>query len=411
MIATKMSNIQSMATQLMPNAELNKVVEAINQAWRRRVKADEAEMGKTSLGKFDRSREDLTTNEVDFVLDWFKGKTDVDLTPQPVDVEAISKAVEKEQRRLKTVFDQQLKTDTEAALNAERERLALIHQAEKAQAIEAEKTRMRSEFDAKFDAERARLEKSVIGNSDKQIMSEKRHAEAEAKAAIAEERAKLTTEFENKVQLRIEKDRTERAVVWHKEKGELLSSFELENNRLNTLLTEQIEAKRVAHQVAEKAKNEAAATIKQLELERQKRAWRQRIPSVYDIVNFTSNALGFFGFINLFGSMGAVISVLLICFFWGIVQDLKKVHRTHAAWFGICAAIVIEIVYGYIHNTFFMDLLQTKKHLGVQYFYVANAFAIIVSGASVYAALMTRLRTQDDAEAKRCDDIDAALKQ
>ena len=68
MTKAKMSNIQTMAAQLMPNADVEKTIEAIGTAWRRRSKGDTERNGNSKLGKFDRSREDMTNDEWDFAF-------------------------------------------------------------------------------------------------------------------------------------------------------------------------------------------------------------------------------------------------------------------------------------------------------------------------------------------------------
>ena len=67
----KMTTLKDFAATFRPKTKLDVVMDSLNQAWRRAQIA-----GNLSLGKFDRNRDDLNSNEIDFALDWFKANSD-----------------------------------------------------------------------------------------------------------------------------------------------------------------------------------------------------------------------------------------------------------------------------------------------------------------------------------------------
>ena len=209
----------------------------------------------------------------------------------------------------------------------------------------------------------------------------------------------------------LDKDRTERAAIWHKEKLELIAAQQSVLDRIEAERSEREAAERDEREADEKENARTSAYIKDLEARVAKIAWRQLIPkpSLYDVVNITSNIVALAGFIVLFQWVGILAFTITACTFYAIVQDVKKAHRGWSAFFGSVGAFVIEAYYSYSHLHLFEELLKGNTYpFGVAYQTVALAFTVLISGGSVYAVIMTALRSHSDAEKKRCDDIDAA---
>jgi hypothetical protein len=448
-------SILLMVQRITPSETTTTVIEALGTAWRRAAKGSETKKP-LPLGEFSRERSNLTETERMFTKMYLEKRAGANAAPEqspqpsvsatPDNATLIQKALDKEKSKWQKEAEAQRLADIEAALKEEqekhrketaqnREQYKLIHEAalQKAltterQAIETEKKRLQNEAEAKLEREKQQLRQQLSGTSNQQIQSEKLTASLTAKAEIAEARAKLIAEFDAKTAERVEQERTRCETVFLKEKRQLAAKHQADTEgwtiEKETLIADKEKAVETAEAEKRFLLNDKKVAIEMLtqeheantaELQRERDlalieaerlAWKKKLPSNYDVVNITSNLIAAYGLYNMLGLNGVILALMLISFFLGIVKDLKKVERKNAAWFGIMAAVIIEIVYGYIHNTLFQDLLQSKEHLGFDYHFVGTAFAVIISGASVYAALMTRLGTQDDAEAKRVNDIE-----
>lgn len=427
MTVAKNQTIAQMAQRIVPHEESATVLDSLGTAWRRAAKGSD-KSPPVPLGAFGKDRNDLTDIELRFVTTWLEKRANVEPTaaqPTPSVVPSdkadfqnqMQKAIEREKAKWQRESEADKQAAIVEALSAEREKhqatiaanreqYKLIHDAalqkalaDERKVIEAEKQRLQSANEAKLERERQQLQQSGKQNS-----------ELTAKAAIAEEKAKITAEFEQKVETKAQQAIAKRDAEFAKERAQWAVKIKADTEGWTTekefLLNDKKEA-------IETLMQEHEANIETLKQERDlaqseadRLAWKKKLPTNYDVVNITSNLIAAYGLYNMLGINGVILALMLISFFLGIVKDLKKVERKNAAWFGIIAAVIIEVVYGYIHNTLFQDLLKNKEHLGFDYHFVGTAFAVIISGASIYAALMTRLRTQDDAEAKRVNDIE-----
>jgi hypothetical protein len=385
------NSIKKIVLDLLPLEKPDTVLDSLGQYWRR-TKAD----GDTRLGEYSTARTDVSAYEMDLILDWCKKRQNKSAQTPP----SVSKP--------KTTTHNPNPQPSIPNFDRERAKLVAQHQLELAVAIE-EAVAKATEEERKYAAqnlqlilsnERAKLKaefqdslnKIVEERVEKALVSEKEKRHLAVKAELSTEKMTMTESFNEKL-----------AVQLATQKETLLKSFESEKNQL-------IETWETAQKSLEEQNKRAQAELNALKTQTEKlktRPWWHI--TAYDFVNIASNAFAFFGLINLYGAIGFLVSAVMIVSCFGIIQDLKKSHRT--GWMGVLGIGVMETVYAYIHNVYFADLLKDKQHLGFDYHTVALASAVIISGLSTYVAIMTRLRATDDAELERIEEIDSQFKQ
>ena len=134
MTATTKITLKGMAEKFRPHQNLDTVMDSLNQSWRRDQKS-----GEVRLGKFSRTREDLTEFEIDYALDWFKADAKdtkvVSVAPTPTPSvssqvssnnfdDKLNMAIERERIKLQVDFErfkstesQRIQAETQAKIN------------------------------------------------------------------------------------------------------------------------------------------------------------------------------------------------------------------------------------------------------------------------------------------------------
>lgn len=386
------NSIKLIVLDLLPTEKPDTVLDSLGQYWRRTKKE-----GDTRLGDFGTARTDISAYEMDFILDWCSQRqskaaqiipsvpkpTTRNPKPETYNPQPSTPSFDRERAKLTAQHQQEMAVSIDEAVKktTEDERK---HAAQNLQLILSnERAKLKAEF-------QENLNTIVEQRVEKALESEKEKRHLAIKAELSTEKMTLTESFNEKL-----------AIQLASQKEMLLKSFEEKENQL-------IQTWKTANKTLEEQNKRAQAELNALKTQIEKtetKPWWHVSP--YDVVNIASNVFAFFGLINLYGAVGLVVSLILILTFTGIIQDLKKSHRT--GWLGVIGIGGIELVYCYIHKVFFSDILKTKEHLGFDYHTVALASAVIISGLSTYVAVMTRLRSIDDAEKKRIEDIDNQL--
>lgn len=312
------------------------------------------------------------------------------------EIKNIKEAFEVERNDLKNSYANQQKEAVQAAIN---------------RTLSEEKAR-RTETENLLKVQITQLEhllKSKDGSTNSVLDKQERilmQQIADLKTQLAQSIAKAATEGEN-LKKRIEtiqKGHIDEVHDLHNRNNQLKESL-IEAHQKE--LTELEASKETAHQAAIEALTRERDTAKS---EAAGLTWKRKLPSLYDVVNITSNVFALAGFVVLFKWVGVLVFIITACTFYAIVQDAKTAHRGWSSFFGAIGAFVIEFYYSYSHLNLFEELLKYGEYpFGIAYQTIGLYFTILISGGSVYAVIMTALRSHADAEAQRIADIDNAL--
>jgi len=290
---------------------------------------------------------------------------------------------------------------------------------------------------AKNEEEKA-IEQARIDREVSEANAKRQREESELKAKrerqLREESEETAKRQEAERELKAKQERIEKALAEEKAKREIAEreASELkaridrevsEAKKADALRIEQEEKAAYENALIDRTRNEVAALYEPIindlkkenadmilikeAIEKKENSWWANITE-FVIVNIISNIFAAISIANSLGVYGVLVAGILIICFIGIIKILNKIYSDWGAWLGIFGVIVIEIVFGVFHIKLFNDLLKYTDDLpfGISYTSYAKALALLISGASIYAALMTKADSADRAEKERCDAID-----
>lgn len=297
--------------------------------------------------------------------------------------------------------------------------------AKKEEELQAERAKEQARRDREVSEANAKRQREESEETAKRAKQEReaREAKANREAAEREERAK-----QERIEKVLGEEKAKRQAA-EREANELKARIEREQSeakKAKALRIAQEEKEAYENALIERTRNEVAALYEPIindlknentelilikeSVEKKANNWLTNITE-FMIVNIISNIFAAISIANSLGVYGVLVAGILIICFIGIIRILNKIYSDWGAWLGIFGVIIIEIVFGIFHIKLFNDLLKYTDDLpfDISYTAYAKALAILISGASIYAALMTKADSADRAEKERCDAIDSGL--
>jgi hypothetical protein len=123
-----------------------------------------------------------------------------------------------------------------------------------------------------------------------------------------------------------------------------------------------------------------------------KLAWRLKIPTRLDLINYTEMGLASYGLWVMLGVSGFLLSILANAFYFDSQKTLKNVDAWEAASFGLFITFALSVGFGFVHfNTF----MQTLTDIQYNKWWTSVIIAVTVSGLSFAALWQSRNKTTD----------------
>jgi hypothetical protein len=132
--------------------------------------------------------------------------------------------------------------------------------------------------------------------------------------------------------------------------------------------------------------------VEHLKAELTKQAWRLKIPTRLDLINYTEMGLASYGLWVMLGAAGFLLSILANAFYFDSQKTLKNQDAWESASFALFITFALSIGFGFVHfNTF----MQTLTDIQYNKFWTSSTLAVTVSGLSFAALWQSRNKTTD----------------
>lgn len=125
-----------------------------------------------------------------------------------------------------------------------------------------------------------------------------------------------------------------------------------------------------------------------------KLAWRLKIPSRLDLINYAEIGLSSFGLYVMLGSIGLFVAVIANAFYYDAQKTVKNADAWDSASFALFITFILSLCYSVVHFNTFMVWIE---NIEIQYskWWVSFAASVLVSGISFAALWQSRNKTTD----------------